>query len=983
MLQNLILNNVGMKTILLCLCLAAPSVLLAQNFSGGFSYAIPHNDGSNAPFLPKFKARPLSEADRVTANGSKFMVGGQPYRFWGVNITSSGAFASKVSMPGIASHARKMGINLVRFHHLDNPWGGSEGSIFVPNQSTRNLNATTLDRLDFFIAELKRNGIYTNMNLNVSRTFNGLDGVANADSIKDFAKGITIFDPQLINLQKEYAQQLLTHVNPYTGLKLADDPALAVVEIINENSIYGLWKDNLLKTTKEGGVLLVRHKNRLDSLWNAFLVAKYQTQTNLQTAWQGTGGGVTERVIDGGFEGASLNANWQNELHNGAAATFGQDPTQGYAGTKSAKITVSTATGTDWNVQFKYVGFSLKKDTTYVVQFAAKASKNRVISVSLQRNDAPYTWYGGQQFNLTTAWQVFRFTVTAPENNTAAGRVSFNAGTTDGAVWIDNVSVAEPVVAVLEANENLAARNVRRVDYANRGFYTKPRLTDLSDFYINLQQRFMEDMRAYLRNTLGVRAAITGTNALVGIQEGVQHENMDFYDDHAYWDHPQFPGVAWDANNWRIDNAPMVKNGSFGAITNAFSGVYKNDKPLTISEYNHGYPNKYRAEMLPAMTAYGAFHGMDGLMFFEYNGEPDNTWAADRVNGYFAIHRDHSVMAQFPGCAFAYRNGLIAEAQPTLINYSDGDVYRSFEKDNQGRWGKYVPYDLRLQLTHSLRVGTYHHPQGITTQTLPTPASGVFQTNTQQTTLNTQTGLLTTATPNYISVAGFLQDSPNVQVGNLKVLSASDFGAITWVSLNEKPLAQADTSLLTMASRTHNAGMVWNAQNNSLNTNWGNAPTVVQPLQIAVRLTLQAEALRIHVLSPTGQVVSTKDIMPTAPNTFDAVLNQSTDQTLWYGVQAIKTKDLVLAINRPTTSVENLVVSPNPVQNNFTVEYTAVGIEPVEIIVYNAMAAAIVCPTNKIGVAGRTLVNVDVSKLPNGVYFVRVGSEVKKIMILR
>ena len=972
-----------MKKLIIMLFSFVPIILSAQNFTGGFSFAIPHNDASAAAFLPKFKTTPITESGRVTVAGSNFMVGGKSIRFWGVNITSVGAFASKTNIPNIASHAQKMGINLVRFHHLDNPWGGSEGSIFVPNQSTRNLNATTLDRLDFFIAELKKNGIYTNMNLNVSRTFNGLDGVANADSLKDFAKGVTIFDPQLILLQKEYAQQLLTHVNPYTGLSLANDPALALVEIINENSLYGMWKDNLLKTTKEGGRLLVRHKTRLDSLWNAFLTTKYQTQTNLQNAWRNTSGGVTERIIDGGFEGATLHSNWQNELHNGALATFGQDVAQGFAGAKSAKVTISTATGTDWNVQFKHVGLNLRKDSVYVIQFAAKASKNRNISVALQRNDAPYTWFGGQQFGLTTAWQTFRFTVTASENTLLNGRVSFSLGETDGSVWIDNVSVAEPVQTSFEAGENLSLKSIRRVDYANRGFYAKQRIADLSEFYITLQQQFMEEMRNYLKNTLGVRAAITGTNALVGIQEGVQHENMDFYDDHSYWDHPQFPGLDWDASNWLINNTPLVKSGNFGAISTVFSGVYKNDKPLTVSEYNHAFPNVFKAEMLPAITAYGAFHGLDGVMFFEYNGDPDNSWAADRVNGYFAIHRDHSVMAQFPSCAFAYRNGLITEAQPTIINYSDADVYRSFEKDNQGRWGKYVPYDLRLQLTHSIRVGQYHSGQGVASQTLPTAASGVFQTNTQQTILNTQTGLLTTNSPNYVSVAGFLQDSPNVQVGNLKVVNANNFGSLTWVSLNDKSLTQADTSLITVAARTQNSGMFWNAQNTSLSTNWGTSPTSILPLRIEARLTMQAEALWLHVLSPTGQIVSTKDILPVARNTFDVTFDQSIDKTLWYGVQSIKTQDLILAINRPTTSTENLVVSPNPVQTNFTVEYTATGIETVEIVVYNASAAAVICPTNAIGVAGRTLVNIDVSKLPSGIYFVRVGSEVKKIVVVR
>jgi len=44
------------------------------------------------------------------------------------------------------------------------------------------------------------------MNLNVARQFNELDGVPDADSLIEFGKGVTLFDPQLITLQKEYAR---------------------------------------------------------------------------------------------------------------------------------------------------------------------------------------------------------------------------------------------------------------------------------------------------------------------------------------------------------------------------------------------------------------------------------------------------------------------------------------------------------------------------------------------------------------------------------------------------------------------------------------------------------------------------------------------------------------------------------------------------------------------------------------------------------
>ena len=221
----------------------------AQNFSNGFNFNLPPNDNTPSIYLPNFPAKTITEAERVSVQGENFMVAGKPYRFWGVNLTTLGCFPLKENAPKMASRMRKMGINLVRFHHMDNPWSGTDGSLFS-GQSTRSLSTTTLDRLDFLISELKKNSIYANINLNVSRTFTAADGIAGADSLKDFGKGVTLFDPQMIALQKEFARQLLTHVNPYTNTNLANEPTVTMVEMINENSLYGMWKDDALKHTK-------------------------------------------------------------------------------------------------------------------------------------------------------------------------------------------------------------------------------------------------------------------------------------------------------------------------------------------------------------------------------------------------------------------------------------------------------------------------------------------------------------------------------------------------------------------------------------------------------------------------------------------------------------------------------------------------------------------------------------------------------------
>ncbi len=966
-----------MKNVIALLLLVFCTQLSAQNFTNGYNFNLPFNDTTPSVFLPIFPQKTITEAERVSVSGSNFMVAGKPYKFWGVNFAAGGAFPTKTLSPSIAGRMRKMGINLIRFHHMDNPWAGNDNSL-VNSTTTRSLNPTTLDRLDFMISEMKRNSIYANINLNVSRTFTRGDGVAGADSLPEFGKGVTIFDPQLIDLQREYARQLLTHVNPYTQKTFADDPTVAMVEIINENSLYGMWKDNTLKPLTKGGGLLQRHSSLLDSLWNVFLIKKYGTQTALQTAWTLAGGApFTERIAGGTFENG-LNANFQTEQNAGATATTTIDATQGATGSRSAKVVVTNATGTDWHIQFKHVNFSLKKDSAYTVRFAVKSDQNRQFFASLMRNDAPYTWYGGQSVNATTTWQTVQFSVSPSENIDGFGRLSFNLGSQLGTFWFDDISLGEPQPLAFLPSESLTNRNINRFDYAERNGFAKQRVADLAEFYIGLQKEFMESMRLYLKNDLGVKASITGTNALVGIQEGMEHENMDYIDDHNYWDHPQFPNTAWSATDWLINNRPQVKDPSGGGMPQALSGVGLANKPFTVSEFNQAFPNRFRTEMPHFVAAYGAFHGMDGVMFFTYSGE--NIWSNDFTNSYFDLHRDPSVMSLFPTFAYAYRNGLIAEsAQPLLINYSRNDVYKSFEKDNNGRWGKYVPYDLRLQLTRSLRTATYNHAQGLSAQSpFPTPSVNTFQTDTRETNLNTQTGLLTTQTPNFAAITGFLNDNVNTTVGNLTLVNADNFGSIAWLSLNQKPLAEADTSLLTISCRGQNTGTNWNAANTSTGAS-GSAPTLQQPLTVSLKITLPYDNILLHTLSATGQSLGSRRINATTPQVFEFTVNQATDKTLWYAIEGRK-KGVGTTEN---TAAKSLIqVFPNPSNKSIFVRYEATQAQPIEIEIFNEMGAKLLKINDKDIKMGFREQKIDVSHLANGTYFIRIGEQTVRFLKL-
>ena len=184
------------------------------------------------------------------ADGHLVKPSGERFRIWGVNVTGSACFPSKAHAPLEAAHLARFGINCVRFHFLDSNWSGS---LFIKGRNdTRALDPAQLDRLDFFVAELKKRGIYTNLNLNVGRNYRKDDGVADYEYL-GLAKVVNYFDQRVQDLHKEYAQQLLTHFNPYTKAQYRREPVVAIVELVNENSIVEAWfSDRLLgRNTKK------------------------------------------------------------------------------------------------------------------------------------------------------------------------------------------------------------------------------------------------------------------------------------------------------------------------------------------------------------------------------------------------------------------------------------------------------------------------------------------------------------------------------------------------------------------------------------------------------------------------------------------------------------------------------------------------------------------------------------------------------------
>jgi len=218
----------------------------------------------------------------VGEDGHFHFADGTRARFFGTNIGGTRAFPEKRDAEALASRLAKYGVNLLRIHAIDGQWGQF---IDFAKGDSRHFRAEMFDRLDFFLAELKKRGIYVYFDMLDYRRFMPGDGVRDAEKFehgwKNSIKGATIYNDRLIELQKEFATKFFTHRNPYTGLKYTEDPAVAVVEITNENSVFYF---------RNTALTLPVYVEELKQRWNQWLLDRYGDRAKLAKAWTNSGG---------------------------------------------------------------------------------------------------------------------------------------------------------------------------------------------------------------------------------------------------------------------------------------------------------------------------------------------------------------------------------------------------------------------------------------------------------------------------------------------------------------------------------------------------------------------------------------------------------------------------------------------------------------------------------------------------------------------
>ncbi len=779
-----------------------------------FPFVVPWDDAAPGfTNLSSWNDKPAGKAGFVEARDGHLFAGDKRLRIFGVNFCFGANFPTKEAAPKIAAHLAKLGVNCVRFHHMDSQ--SAPAGIFAADGVT--LDPERLNRLDFFIAQLKEQGIYADLNLHVSRTHPDRPKAEKAGN-PNYDKGVDNFSARMIELQKDYARALLTHVNPYTGQPYATEPAVALVEINNENALLHEWQS--------GGLdgVAAPYREELTALWNQFLAGR-GTDDELRARFAESGREPGPELLKGGS--TSSLSGWAIEQHEGAqcSVTIREDVME---------LTVSGTAKEPWHAQMARRGLPAVEGEGYHLRFRAKAAGKEEIRVVFGQAHEPWKVFDSQPVTLDSEWREFSVDLRATESDPNARLTISNLARAATTVFsFSDFSLRRAGVDgsfARDTNGQLPA--FTRAEFSRRSPNAQE---EWMRFLWSTEESYWPGMQRFLREELGVRALVVGTQ--LGWSPFPIQQKLDVIDSHSYWQHPHFPGRPWDSENWTVKNVPMAGDLTGGTLPHlALQRVA--GKPYICTEYNHAAPNSFSAEAFPLICAYAALQDWDGVFAFAYSHRTDD-WDKRYFGSFFDIDQHPAKLATLPGALALFRRGDVRAAHEASVATIDPNAAILQTGKTGPRLGAEL-FGVKWPETFIRRVGV-RLADGENFSARPMPDPSRLRSETGELTWDSSKRVVLVDAPRSKAVIGEGKGR-TYDLGGVQITVESDWACVQATLVEGESFAKPKRVFVAVTGTAENTGMKWrDAARTGVGREWGKAPSLLEGVRAKVRFPGEAK----------------------------------------------------------------------------------------------------------------------------------------------
>jgi hypothetical protein len=865
---------------LLALLIGAPMVQ-AEDRSTWFPFVVPslaNERTAGTPIdLSWLNPGPAGEHGHLRADGERLVDGrGQEVRLFGSNICDWHAVMPKEKAEPVARRLRELGMNFIRLHYFD--WTIAPYGIFSKNDDgLHTIDPAALDRLHYLVAQLKQNGIYVDINLHVARNYPG-----QPPTVSNMGKGIDKLHQPYVELQKQYARDILSPVNPYTGFSLAKDPAVAIIELNNENTTFH-WPFLYAGLPEE-------FSGPLRKRWNEWLAIRYGTSAALRAAWQPKPVSPGPELLrTSTFNPARRLGTWTQEASGGGEARV-TVIVPGSNAPAHIRWNIAKAGSSVWSHQLHQASVPVKDGESYVLSIEARADAPRPLSVGLLHQQPGWARVAGPvTINLTPEWQTFQISLPVADPAPAPTRLSIDALNIAIPAEFRSISLRSGTVELPASLTTLDERSVPLAAYAASLQHNIDWFAFLRDQEIAAAQA----LRAVVKDELGSPALVYDTQVDYGGLHGLLRDRAvgDMLDAHMYPDHPDHIGTTLDNQPlWSIKNHSYIDQLYPAPSPYAFSRL--TGRPFGSTEYDLNPPNDHAAESLPVVAALASFQSWSFLADYSWlNFQQD--YNPTRIQSSYATTGHVGQMATIPSTALFYRLGLVAPARsrftmriPELaVDRLQGGSYRFGAEHLAKKLG--LPHDLSWRQGVAIEFTPGDGEPVID----PLPAlyepTSVVASDTGEiefTPARSARPALRIVAPAYRLLIGRVATGDPIPLGDVTAKIApgprGDYAHLSLVALDSQPLANTKKALLTVLARVENRGMLFNEARTTTGSatehgdGYGEGPSTAEP--VSLQLKLPGADWKATPLDGEGQPKAARQLE-------DGLLQtRHEDETIWY-----------------------------------------------------------------------------------------------------
>lgn len=501
--------------------------------------------------------------------------------------------------------------------------------------------------------------------------------------------------------------------------------------------------------------------------------------------------------------------------------------------------------------------------------------------------------------------------------------------------WLAN-RWAEEGKEGLGADENPVAGTVKRLPArpGQKNDCSRVRTLDLMRFYQELQQRYFQESKEYLKS-LGVQVAVVGSNwsqlSLPGLET---LSGLDAVDTHIYYDTP-----------WPQKKTGRYKNKSLYEVyglLNLQSVLASNglaDTPFCLSETNWAFPNEYQFQFLPELISYASLQDWDALILFYHLNHPrggiGQTRSAVFMNDLTA---NPVLLSQAYLASRVFRKRIIQSAESeVLIHYTErratleegGTAYKGtgngvrtetnfaansylacmsgdwvtpslpYPYSVPGRDGIFnLPYEIGLK--HKVRkrfskIKEYHdggvYWSGQDRALIPMSKKDrirlrrlkevqAISSDTGEIRSDQEHEILEVQTKVFQTLTGRLEGEMSIKGGSLALkLEAPLAGSVSVLALDGQSIRRSKQLVVSAVGRVRNTGMAWD-ESRTYVKQWGSGPVLCEVLPAQVDIDHdRAEQARVWALDGGGRKM---EEVPAQTDGGKVRFSLDAARTVWY-----------------------------------------------------------------------------------------------------